>query len=132
MLCRWLLYFKHTFSIFLSWFTSCFLISSISRRTLKLSVTISRTLVNTLIIWIFTDIARSLCNAPDNISTPCSKKAFGSFRRPPQLDVPNWNIKLSNSSFVTWSIKSSGKRAAFRLTALFRFPVVHLLSKFRG
>ena len=45
------------------------------------------------------------------------------FMVPPQLDVPNWNIKFLNSSSVTWNIKSSGKRFRLRFTALFKLLV---------
>jgi hypothetical protein len=44
----------------------------------------------------------------DSIATPCSVKALGNLRIPPQLDVPIWNIKVSNSSFVSWNINSPG------------------------
>ena len=41
----------------------------------------------------FTVIARSLCNIPDNIATPCSVKAQGKYLRPPQLEVTNCDLK---------------------------------------
>jgi hypothetical protein len=35
----------------------------------------------------------------------------------PQLDVPKWYFKLSNSSFVSCTMKSGGNRSIFLLTA---------------
>jgi hypothetical protein len=32
----------------------------------------------------------------------------GGMRVPPHLDIPNWNIKILNSSSDNWIIKSSG------------------------
>lgn len=42
----------------------------------------------------------------------------------PLFEVPNWHLKLSSSFFGNSNIKSFGKRSIFRLTALFKFPVV--------
>jgi hypothetical protein len=50
---------------------------------------ISRMRINTLMICILTCTARSLFNILDNIATPCSVKAIGAYRTPPQLEVPN-------------------------------------------
>src|SRR5260221_10037749 len=54
---------------------------------------------------------------------PCSVKARGSFRRPPQdLEDANRDFKLSNSARVSWNMKSLGKRSRLRLTcSLSRF-----------
>jgi len=60
---------------------------------------------------------------PDSIATPCSVKAMGKYLEPPQLEVPNWDLKLLYSSFVNSNIKSSGKRSICRLTFLFKILV---------
>ena len=50
------------------------------------------------------------------MATPCSVKTKGCDRRPPhELEVPDWYLKLSNSAFVSWNMKSSGKRPRFPL-----------------
>jgi len=72
----------------------------------------------------FTCTARMLRSTLDSIATPCSVNARGRFRVPPQLDLPKWNIKFSNSAAVNWNMKSFGKRSRFRVTALFKLPVV--------
>src|SRR5580692_1962610 len=74
-------------------------------------------------IWILTLTALSLFSTLDNINTPCSVKAEGSFLLPPQLDVAFCDFKFSNSSFVNWNIKSAGNLAIFRLTCSFNRPV---------
>src|SRR6185503_12680124 len=74
-------------------------------------------------IWIFTPTARSLFSTLDNINTPCSVKAEGSFLLPPQLDVAFCDFKFSNSSLVNWNIKSAGNLAIFLLTCSFNRPV---------
>lgn len=52
------------------------------------------------------------------ITTPCSVKACGSFRRPPQLDldVAKCDFKSANSDRVSRNAKSSGKRSLLRRT----------------
>ena len=68
---------------------------------------------------ILTSTARLLLRTLESIATPCSVKARGEYRRPPQLEVPKWNLKFSNSSTSNLNIKSSGKRFILRLTARF-------------
>ena len=101
--------------------------SILSRSSSFLSISlcetsISRIRVNTRIMWMFTLIVLSLCSTPDSIAIPCSVKALGGVRRPPQVDLPIWNSKFSNSSFVSWNMKSPGKRAIFLNTALSKCP----------
>ena len=110
------------FEKYLVW--SIFLTSSISNLNSRVSANINLNLVKILIIWILTAIARSLFNIPDNIATPCSVKAYRKLRVLPQLDLPNWNSRFSNSSAISWNTKSSGNRLMFRLWALFKFPAV--------
>src|ERR1700677_1258015 len=74
-------------------------------------------------IWIFTLTALSLFSTLDNINTPCSVKAEGSFLLPPQLDVAFCDFKFSNSSFVNWNIKSAGNLSIFPLSCSFNRPV---------
>ena len=74
-------------------------------------------------IDIFTCTATSERNTPLSIAIPSWVKAKGSEREPPQLEVPIWHLKLVNSSPVSVNMKSGGKRAMFRLTALFRIFV---------
>jgi hypothetical protein len=62
-----------------------------SRFALVASICLSRT--NALIISIFTETARLLCRIPESNATPYSVNARGSFRVPPQFDVPKWNFK---------------------------------------
>lgn len=69
-------------------------------------------------------MARGLRRTPESIATPCSVKALGSLRVPPQLDIPKWNFKSLNSFLVRRNIKSSGKRSMLRVTALLRLNVV--------
>jgi hypothetical protein len=45
---------------------------------------------------------------------PCSVKASGRLRRPPQLDVAERDFKFANSSVVSSNRKSSGKRLRLR------------------
>lgn len=47
---------------------------------------------------------------------PCSVKAIGRLRRPPQLDVANCDFKFANSSSVSSNMKSAGKRSRLRRT----------------
>jgi hypothetical protein len=54
-------------------------------------------------IWIFTLFSLSLFRIPESIATPYSVNTKGGVLRPPQLDLPIWNSKLSNSSFVSWN-----------------------------
>jgi len=93
------------------------------RDNCALEASISLNLTNVRIISIFTFTARLLRSTLESMATPCSVNTRGAFLVPPQLDVPNWNIKLSNSSPVRWNIKSLGKRTRFLLTARFKFPV---------
>src|SRR5437667_6582643 len=43
---------------------------------------------NARMISMFTRTARSLFSTLDSMATPCSVKAYGRYRRPPQLEVP--------------------------------------------
>jgi len=52
---------------------------------------------NARMISMFTCAARGLRRTLESIATPCSVNARGGFRVPPQLDVPDWNIKLLRS-----------------------------------
>jgi hypothetical protein len=70
--------------------------------------------------------ARGLRSTLESIATPCSVKARGRYRLPPQLEVtncdlkleaPHWSLKFSNSSGVSWNMKSSGNLSMLRLTA---------------
>ena len=54
----------------------------------------SRSFTNARMISILTCTARLLFKTLDSMATPCSVKALGSLRVPPQLDVPNWNFKF--------------------------------------
>ena len=67
-------------------------------------------------IWIFTWTALLLCKTPESMATPSWVNAKGKYRLPPHLEVPKWNLKFSNSSFVSWNIKSSGNQLLLRLT----------------
>jgi hypothetical protein len=59
----------------------------------------------------------------NNIATPFSVNAKGRHLSPPQLEVPNWHLKISYTFFVTSNMKSSGNRSLFRRTARFYCPV---------
>ncbi len=48
----------------------------------------------------FTSIAFSLLKTEENMATPCSVNAYGSFLIPPQLDVTICDFKLEDSFFV--------------------------------
>jgi len=99
--------------------------SSSSRRARsRLVATSSRSRTKARMISMFTRAAGGLRSTLDSIATPCSVKALGSARVPPHLDLPKWNLKSLNSASVSRSMKSSGKRSRFRLTALFKLPVV--------
>jgi len=51
------------------------------------------------VIW----TARSLYKTLDSIATPCSVKAYGAYRRPPQeLEVPKWNLKIDPVLVALW------------------------------
>jgi hypothetical protein len=54
-------------------------------------------------ISMFTCTARGLRSTLESIATPCSVNALGRVRVPPQLDLPEWNIKLRSSSWVSCS-----------------------------
>ena len=82
-----------------------------------------RSFTKALIIAILAWIARLLRRTPDNMATPCSVKALGNLRVPPQLDVPNWNFNFVNYECVNCSIKSSGNLSRFLDTALLRSRV---------
>ena len=72
------------------------------------------------------DIIRIACllfNTLESINIPCSVKAFGSFLRPPQLEVAYCDFKSRNSSSLSLNIKSDGKRMIFRATAWFNTRV---------
>lgn len=104
--------------MFLLWLESFFLISSISSFMLEVSASTSLILVKTRMIWIFTLIAVGLLSTLDNMATPCSVNAIGTYRVPPQFEVPNWLLKFSNSCGLSSNIKSSGKRSIFLRTCL--------------
>jgi hypothetical protein len=50
------------------------------------------------------------------MATPCSAKAYGGYRRPPQpvLDITDRDLKSANSCSVSWNAKSCGKRPGLR------------------
>jgi hypothetical protein len=98
--------------------------SSFSRISLCVN-SISRILVNTLITWIFTAMARSLFKTQDNIVTPCSVKQKGAYRKPclSSLEVAFCVLQSSNSFLFISNKKSGGKRFIFRLTASFSLLV---------
>jgi len=74
-------------------------------------------------ISMLTRTALGLFKTLESMATPCSVKAYGWYRRPPHwLEVPKWNLKLSNSCFLSWNIKSLGNRTIFLLTALINSP----------
>lgn len=54
------------------------------------------------------------------LATPSSVKAYGEVRLPPRpfFALADCNSKESLSSFVIWNMKSAGKRATFRFTAI--------------
>lgn len=62
-----------------------------------------------------TRTARALRRTLDIIATPCSVKALGGLRVPPQLDVPDWNFKFRYSSALSCNMKS--RREAFEVSA---------------
>jgi len=104
---------------------SYFFSSSSSRRARPACAdSICRRRTKARIISILTLTARRLLRTLDSMATPCSVKARGNLRVPPQLDVPVWNFKFANSLRLRLNMKSSGKRSWFRVTALFRFPVL--------
>ena len=62
--------------------------------------------------------ALSLRSTVANIATPCSVKAYGMERLPPQdLEVTICDLKITNSAGLSWNMKSVGKRDTLRLTA---------------
>ena len=71
-------------------------------------------------ISMLTWMARSLLSTLDSIATPCSVNARETYRRPPHLEVPKWNLKCFISSAVNSNMKSAGKRRTLRFTALFK------------
>lgn len=77
----------------------------------------------TLMISILVAMALGLRSTLESIATPCSVKAHGRLRSPPQLEMPNWHFKLSHSFFVNRNMKSSGNLSALRRTARVRAPV---------
>jgi hypothetical protein len=59
----------------------------------RLAATISRNFTNARTTRMLISTARWLRRTAESIATPCSVKAYGNFRRPPQLDLANCNIK---------------------------------------
>lgn len=59
-------------------------------------------------ISMFTCTARSLRSTLESMATPCSVKAYGGLRAPPQLEVTNCGFKLLNSLTLSWNMKSWG------------------------
>src|SRR5210317_1603256 len=112
--------------MFLFWLDSFLSIFSIRNNKSLLLKSISRSLVNTLIILMFTAIAFGLFKTLDNMATPCSVKTYGAYRNPilfEELEVTNWLLQFANSSLVSSNIKSSGKRFVFLFTCLFKYFV---------
>ena len=107
-----------------NWMSYRFSSSSSRRARSRFVAIISRRRTKARMISMLTRTARGLRKTLESIATPCSVKALGSVRVPPHLDLPNWNLKSLNSASVNRSMKSSGKRSRFRLTALFKLPVV--------
>src|SRR5688572_1142696 len=68
-------------------------------------------------VQIFTRIAISLFKTEESMAIPCSVKAKGIFRTPPQLEVTICDFKFSISFLVNWNIKSAGNLSGFLFTA---------------
>lgn len=68
---------------------------------LELDANICRKRTKVRIISTLTCTALGLCNTLDNIATLCSVKTYGAYLRPPQLEMPDWHFKSSNSSLVS-------------------------------
>jgi len=51
-------------------------------------------------------IACWLLKTLESIATPCSVNTIDKYRAPPQLEVTNCDLKLSNSSFVSSNLIS--------------------------
>ncbi|EXY64266.1 hypothetical protein M115_3682 [Bacteroides fragilis str. 3719 T6] len=51
------------------------------------------------------------------MASPCSVKAKGSLRVPPQLDITICDFKISHSSVFSRNIKSVGNHLLFLFTA---------------
>lgn len=68
-------------------------------------------------IRMFTSTAVGECNTPLSIATPFSVNAYGRLRAPIriELDVAFCDFQFSNSSWLSWNMKSSGNRSALRL-----------------
>ena len=106
-----------------------------------------RIALNARMIWILVAIAIGERRTLLSMAMPFSVKAYGSFRAPilmeldiancdfhfsssskvancdleeSPLDIANCDFQSSNSSFVSWNIKSSGKRSILRLTCSFK------------
>jgi len=93
------------------------------RASSTLVASMSRSATKVRMIWMLTRTARSLRSTLESIATPCSVKTRGGVRVPPQLALPEWNLKSSNSALLSLNMKSSGNRLMFRSTALLRLPV---------
>ena len=70
----------------------------------------------------FTCTAWPLFSTEESMATPCSVKARGILRLPPQfadgeLEVTICDLKFAVSCSVSENMKSVGNRAGFRLTA---------------
>ena len=70
-----------------------------------------------------TKIALLLRRTAESIKMPCSVKARGDLRTPPQLDVPKWNFKFltsccSSGSHQRWTDSIRLKRASTRMIAM--------------
>jgi hypothetical protein len=85
-----------------SWVASLFSMrasSSSSRLASSLLVAIiSRSLTKARMISTLTAIARGDRSTEESIATPCSVKAYGGWRRPPQdeLEITDCDLKLLN------------------------------------
>ena len=68
-----------------------------------------RILVKVRMIWIFTCIALLEFKIEESIKIPCSVNTLGLLRVPPQLDIPNCDIKFLNSLIASntfWNYSS--------------------------
>jgi hypothetical protein len=103
---------------------SCVL-SILSRRAARSACVakISRSLMNARTIRMLICAARPLLRTDESMATPCPVKAYGGRRKPiraVELEVTICDLQLSNSSWLSWNIKSSGNRLRLRRTAWLR------------
>jgi hypothetical protein len=91
----------------LNWMSYFFSSVASLRESSALEESICRKRTKARMISMLTWMARSLCKTLESMDTPCSVKAYGAVRIPPQLEitiwdfkleVPDWNLKFANSS----------------------------------